>query len=576
MIIDKKRISEFFISFIIVAIVISGIISISYADEDDFLKDALYSADFETSEDFGDWDPFGEPVKLEKDSTVSHTGNYSMKATGRSQKFSGPSLDITHIVGRGKSYIMSMYITYDRSEGNDSLQATLKCTYRDGREDYYEPIHTIASEDTSNARWVKMKDTFRIPDDDIESAVIYVETLNLTSDIWIDDFQIAAAESGGSADDVCFVKPYGTTEYTFENNKYTGISKYNAGRHSASDGFERPEIGLSKDIASDGESSLRVSGRTEYYHGMSVDVSTLEREKPYRFSTYLIYTDKAQEHEHFTVYLEYTVNGVLYNSEIIPNQEVGRKTWACLTEVFSVPERAEEAHIIINTVMPDDKKDYTYVSFYVDNLRISDNTDPGTEDMTKSRKTSFIIFVSVIAAVVIFIILFTIRINFIISTKRKEASLDSMTGCYNRNSYEERIELFEKKPESCRNLFFAVCDVNGLKLLNDNFGHQTGDDCIVKCASVLNTVMEKCGGKAYRIGGDEFVCISDKKFRDELNQAIGSEERKPGEYPFSVSVGYASYSPYEDGDIPNIKSIIDRCDKEMYLNKKNKKSQKNK
>ncbi|MDE5855152.1 MAG: GGDEF domain-containing protein, partial [Ruminococcus sp.] len=121
-------------------------------------------------------------------------------------------------------------------------------------------------------------------------------------------------------------------------------------------------------------------------------------------------------------------------------------------------------------------------------------------------------------------------------------------------------------PEKCRKLYFTVCDVNFLKYINDNYGHEMGDKAIIRCAEVLLKVVSK-KGKVYRTGGDEFICI----VKSDLTQAIKTEflieaSRYKG-YPFSVAVGTSHYDKSIDFDNPSTKTILARSDKEMYNHK---------
>src|SRR5665647_2219082 len=84
---------------------------------------------------------------------------------------------------------------------------------------------------------------------------------------------------------------------------------------------------------------------------------------------------------------------------------------------------------------------------------------------------------------------------------------DQLTGLYNRRFYEEELKRLDTK----RNLPLTIVmgDVNGLKLLNDSFGHAMGDELLRKAAEVI-----KNGCRAddiiARLGGDEFVIILPK------------------------------------------------------------------
>ena len=143
-----------------------------------------------------------------------------------------------------------------------------------------------------------------------------------------------------------------------------------------------------------------------------------------------------------------------------------------------------------------------------------------------------------------------------------------MTHAYNRNEYEDTLNIFIKSPKKCKSYYFAVCDVNGLKKINDELGHSFGDKCIVKCASVLLSIVKEPEGKVFRTGGDEFICISKKNLEKEIREALKKAESEEKDYPFSAAVGFASYNPDEDGKEPDVRDIIVRCDKQMYIDKK--------
>ena len=89
------------------------------------------------------------------------------------------------------------------------------------------------------------------------------------------------------------------------------------------------------------------------------------------------------------------------------------------------------------------------------------------------------------------------------------AYTDSMTNVQNRNAYEERLKQLREPDADISRITVIVIDINGLKKINDSYGHFGGDDAIKTVASALrDTIGEKAD--IYRIGGDEFVCISEE------------------------------------------------------------------
>jgi diguanylate cyclase (GGDEF)-like protein/putative nucleotidyltransferase with HDIG domain len=84
---------------------------------------------------------------------------------------------------------------------------------------------------------------------------------------------------------------------------------------------------------------------------------------------------------------------------------------------------------------------------------------------------------------------------------------DSLTGLYNRRFYEEEL----KRLDTSRNLplSFIIGDVNGLKLINDSFGHAKGDELL---RTVANTLKKECRADdiLVRLSGDEFAVLLPK------------------------------------------------------------------
>lgn len=138
---------------------------------------------------------------------------------------------------------------------------------------------------------------------------------------------------------------------------------------------------------------------------------------------------------------------------------------------------------------------------------------------------------------------------------------DKMTGCANRNAYIRRTEILRRNHAGV-SLGAAVCDLNGLKGINDTYGHAAGDKAICGLANGLTRIFpEDC---VFRLGGDEFVIlcsdISEEEFEEKMRDVI---RRSGEEWCVSVSVGYAwtksCRSPQE---------LIERADTKMYREKR--------
>jgi len=147
---------------------------------------------------------------------------------------------------------------------------------------------------------------------------------------------------------------------------------------------------------------------------------------------------------------------------------------------------------------------------------------------------------------------------------------DHLTGLYNRRFYEEELKRLDTK----RNLpmTIAMGDVNGLKMINDSFGHAMGDELLRKVAEVI-----KIGCRAddiiARLGGDEFVIILPKTDAEDAEQIIKrinelSLKEKAGNIDISISFGYATKSNEEE----NIQEIFKYAEDLMYQHKRSESS----
>jgi len=101
---------------------------------------------------------------------------------------------------------------------------------------------------------------------------------------------------------------------------------------------------------------------------------------------------------------------------------------------------------------------------------------------------------------------------------RQALLVSDTTGLPNRRAFDER----EPSP------WVAMCDVNGLKALNDSFGYSAGDILIRRLAEVLASVEVD----AYHDKGDEFLCRGSSYL--ELNQKLSLAHRLLQEEPFAV------------------------------------------
>ena len=149
---------------------------------------------------------------------------------------------------------------------------------------------------------------------------------------------------------------------------------------------------------------------------------------------------------------------------------------------------------------------------------------------------------------------------------KKQTYVDYLSQVGNRASYVLRIkQLSEESRYSV-----IIYDINGLKYINDNYGHEVGDQTIIAISKTLKDIFDE--KTIYRIGGDEFVVLltdNDKTITLQIFNSITDKleafnETKQLPLPISVSKGIAFFDPKTDKTYVD---VFNRADENMYLDK---------
>ncbi|MBV7276002.1 diguanylate cyclase [Clostridiaceae bacterium UIB06] len=142
---------------------------------------------------------------------------------------------------------------------------------------------------------------------------------------------------------------------------------------------------------------------------------------------------------------------------------------------------------------------------------------------------------------------------------------DQLTGLYNRRFFEKKLKLMDK--EINFPLTIIMADVNGLKLVNDSFGHAVGDDLLKK---VVEVMLKGCRSNdiVARLSGDEFVILMSKTNAYEAEQIIErikaiALNENVGSVEISVSFGYETKNNEEE----KIQDILKKAEDHMYKKK---------
>lgn len=136
---------------------------------------------------------------------------------------------------------------------------------------------------------------------------------------------------------------------------------------------------------------------------------------------------------------------------------------------------------------------------------------------------------------------------------------DALTGIYNRNKFIETVK--EAYSQRFTRIGIAYFDLNGLKMVNDLYGHSAGDELICRVAMHLWQVFPK---RVYRTGGDEFVVVDTAMEEEAFRKAVHIAEEKMLAENISFSTGVSWRNINCD-----IEEQFEEADRLMYQEKRN-------
>ena len=144
---------------------------------------------------------------------------------------------------------------------------------------------------------------------------------------------------------------------------------------------------------------------------------------------------------------------------------------------------------------------------------------------------------------------------------------DSLTGLYNRAYFEEELERYNFP--RYYPLSIVMLDVNGLKVINDTFGHYEGDRLLQHLSQVLTSVSRQ-GDILARIGGDEFAILLPSTtfeqahgFCERIKKACQQDKIKPIYLRLNISLGQAT----QEGEYKDTNTLLKEADRKMYQDK---------
>ena len=156
---------------------------------------------------------------------------------------------------------------------------------------------------------------------------------------------------------------------------------------------------------------------------------------------------------------------------------------------------------------------------------------------------------------------------------RKYSMEDGLTGLANRRRFDEVMEIeWRRALRSKDHLSIILMDIDFFKAYNDNYGHQSGDDCLRKVSECFKKKIQRAGDLVARYGGEEFVVIlpgidfdGAMKLAESIRQSV-YEMKIPHlssdvNHYITISAGVASTVPRMEY---NLSALMKKADLELY------------
>lgn len=137
------------------------------------------------------------------------------------------------------------------------------------------------------------------------------------------------------------------------------------------------------------------------------------------------------------------------------------------------------------------------------------------------------------------------------------AKKDGLTGVLNREAY-----YIETRRDYKDITAIISLDMNGLKTINDTYGHAAGDEALITLALCF-TNATRAKQSVYRMGGDEFVIVCRKTSKEDVEALVERIKKSVSETEYTCSIGYS----YHDEGTMKLEDILRESDEHMYSDK---------
>ena len=282
------------------------------------------------------WETRGERVSIKSAKDMSANGTKSMKISGRNANWNGTQLNVTKMLSAGKTYNFSAAVKLNKGEAPDDV----KMTVQGGDTQYYGVAATKANAD----EWTTFSGNFK-PTGSDPYLLLYIEAGRDNTSFYIDDFKIESREA--------------------EIPKQTGVLLTNDFEDmTAQNWFVNGENVQMFSSNASGSQSLKVTGRTQNWQGLALDISPLI----FKGRTYEISVSakllKGEAKDSLKLTMKQTpIKGEATYTPVSSAQEVTDAEWVTLSGTYTGMTSDNNLVIYVESVG-------AKTSYYIDNFTL--------------------------------------------------------------------------------------------------------------------------------------------------------------------------------------------------------------
>jgi len=285
------------------------------AQTTDAAQTTIVQNDFEDGTLQG-WIPRGTAV-LANTTEAAHGGTHSLKTTGRTAGFNGPSLNVTNLLQSGTVYQITVWVRLVAGQTADTLKITVQRTVNGSNN--FDQVAASSTGGVSDSAWVMLQGTYSFASGPT-NLLLYVEAAGATTEYYIDDFSILQVPAVG-----CSVPQDNTGIHTnFEDGTAEGW---------------RPRIGretltVTSADAHSGSFSLLTTGRKAAFDGPAINAAgKLCNGSRYNVSVWAKLAP-GQQPAQLRVSIQRTLSGVTNFNTVVGNTTVTADQWVQLKATY--------------------------------------------------------------------------------------------------------------------------------------------------------------------------------------------------------------------------------------------------